>query len=238
MGSRSTAATACRMNMKVVALLVVVALVVEAQDKKEDGVDARFGGGHRPHGGRPHHNRPIRPIHGNPQPGFAQVPFPPGTVGSGFPNRPGGFGQQGFGQQGFGQQGFGQQGFGQGFGQPGFGQSGFGGQGIQAGAGTNNPAVQFQCSATASQGTAGIQATCKNWCKLPQAIWGGKFACCDERPNAQCPPVRAQCPKFGPGFAPPTCCFVDSQCPRPADKCCFDRCLNHKVCKEAIGFSG
>jgi len=198
-------------------IFVLVAVVAAApQDKKPD---ARFGPGF---GGLPgHNNAGVLPG----QPGFGQRP---------------GFGQQVFGgQQGFGgQPGFGGQqgGFGQ---QVGFGQQGgFGQAGVGGTTGANNPALQFNCAATASQGQFGIESTCKNFCKAPQQYWGGKYVCCDERPGAVCPPVRASCPRFGPTYQPPTCCFVDSQCERPADKCCFDQCLKHKVCKPTIPLGG
>jgi len=188
------------------------------------------------------------------QPGFGQ----PGS----FVNQPGGFVQPGFGQPGFGQPGFGQSGgfvqpginqpgsFVQpGFGQPGFGQTGGfvqpGGIGTHTGlvnptgvAGVHSQtlgasgALQYNCQASASQGAFGIGATCKEWCKLPVQIWGGKFACCEDRVG-QCPPIRAECPRYTTAAQFPSCCFVDSQCQIPTHKCCFDKCLGHKVCKEA-----
>jgi len=181
---------------------------------------------------------------------------PPGTLVHPGVGQQGGFGQPGFGQTGgFGQPGFGQQGgFGQpGFGQtgsfvqPGFGQPGFGQTGgfVQPGGigthtGLVNPTgvvgvgaggdLQYNCQATASQGAFGIGKTCKEWCKLPADIWGGKYACCEDRVG-QCPPIRAECPKYSAAVQPPICCFVDSQCQIPTHKCCFDKCLGHKVCK-------
>jgi len=168
---------------------------------------------------------------------------PPGTLVHPGVGQQGGLGQPGFGQTGgFGQPGFGQTGS---FVQPGFGQPGFGQTGgfVQPGGigthtGLVNPTgvagaggdLQYNCQATASQGAFGIGKTCKEWCKLPADIWGGKFACCEDRVG-QCPPIRAECPKYSAAVQPPICCFVDSQCQIPTHKCCFDKCLGHKVCK-------
>merc|ERR1712215_401547 len=111
--------------MKLLLVSVLVAVVVANEP------DARYGHGGRPNrphqGNRPHlgANRPFQQP-GNVGQNFANVPFPPGTVGG-----QGGFGQQGgfgghqglLGQGGHGQQGFGQQGL---LGQGGHGQQGFG----------------------------------------------------------------------------------------------------------------
>ncbi|KAA0201545.1 antimicrobial peptide [Hyalella azteca] len=198
--------------------LASLLVAVAAQDQPAAG-----GAGQTRYGGRP--NR-------------FQTGLPHGGAG-GFG---GGIGNQGFGGGIGGHPG----GFGGGIGlQGGFPGQGFGpGVGGQFGPGIVNPgvgggligtthtdgALAYNCAATASQGQFGIDATCEKWCKTPQQYWGGKYVCCDDRP-AFCPPVRSECPKFG-GLGP-VCCFVDSQCQIPTDKCCYDTCLGHKVCKPA-----
>ena len=246
--------------MQIVKACIFTLLVVAvASQEKKEGQQTRYGGRPRPvghhsgsgnqgFGGRPGFQNQAFGNQGFVQPqvqpifpgqqghqGFGQQGF--GQQGFGQQGHQGfgqqGFGQQGFGQQGFGQQGFGQQGFGQqgqqGFGQQGFGQQGFGQQGFGQQV-SQHAATQYNCAATASQGQFGINSVCKKFCKAPQQYWHGKYVCCDERP-AVCPPIRATCPRIqGQG---PVCCFVDSQCQIPTDKCCFDKCLGHKVCKSA-----
>ncbi|KAF2364014.1 hypothetical protein FHG87_005227 [Trinorchestia longiramus] len=219
------------MSLKIIFSVAFLA-VVAAQNKN--------GAGQTRYGGRPNH-----------QGGGFQTGFPQGgAIQGGFPGgvaHQGGFAGQGFGGQGAfpgaggivqpgvinpGFPGGGQPGFipGVGHGQPGLvggGHAGLGGAGSPTATGA---ALAYDCAATASQGQFGIDATCQKFCKAPQQYWGGKYVCCDDRP-AFCPPVRKECPRFG--GKGPVCCFVDSQCQIPTDKCCYDTCLGHKVCKPA-----
>ncbi|CAL4157250.1 unnamed protein product [Meganyctiphanes norvegica] len=50
--------------------------------------------------------------------------------------------------------------------------------------------------------------------------------------SGRCPPIRSECPsvRFGP-----VTCLEDAQCPAQ-DKCCYDTCLEHKVCKPPLAF--
>ncbi|XP_066968457.1 elastin-like [Macrobrachium rosenbergii] len=148
------------------------------------------------------------------------------NAGGGFPGNhlPGqGFPGQGFPGQGFPGQGFPGQGFpGQGFPGQGFPGQGFPGQGFPG------------------QGFPGGSGSCKYWCRTPQQ----QAYCCDQGNNGgrfpgvrpgYCPPVRPACPptRFG---GPPITCAHDNDCASFSDKCCFDTCLEHHVCKPAQGF--
>ncbi|KAA0200681.1 hypothetical protein HAZT_HAZT004121 [Hyalella azteca] len=78
--------------------------------------------------------------------------------------------------------------------------------------------------------------SCRYWCRTPDF----KYYCCPTgwpttsttttvspvKPGL-CPPVRPVCPRI---FGPPNPCKVDINCPG-ADKCCYDVCLTHFVCK-------
>ncbi|XP_066986804.1 uncharacterized protein [Macrobrachium rosenbergii] len=69
---------------------------------------------------------------------------------------------------------------------------------------------------------------------LMQGIFGGAGR--PSRPSlkpGQCPPVRPQCPVRQ--FVPPQPCVSDGYCPG-SDKCCFDRCLEQRVCKPVSVF--
>lgn len=74
--------------------------------------------------------------------------------------------------------------------------------------------------------------SCHYWCKTPQ----GSYYCCPGGwPTAApvtvkpglCPVVRPVCPKL---YGPPVRCTRDTTCAGD-DKCCFDVCLQEKVCK-------
>merc|ERR1719315_114390 len=141
-------------------------------------------------------------------------------------NRPGGFGHGGFGQGGFGGNrpgGFGQGGFGHG----GFNQGGFGGGFAHNGGFGGKPGAR--------------PAQCRNWCKTPE----GQAYCCetnnqpitpDSHRGGQCPPVRDVCPVRGFG-GPPQGCSKHGDCVH-GNRCCYDRCLQEHVCKQALGVYG
>ena len=49
-----------------------------------------------------------------------------------------------------------------------------------------------------------------------------------------CPPIRTVCPRSHEWNEPPQLCEHDSDCPGWSwEKCCYDVCLEHKVCKPA-----
>ena len=191
---------------------------------------------------------------GQPGVGGGYVGQPGVGIGGGFVGQPGvggGFvGQPGVGGGFVGQPGVGGIHGGGFVGQPGVGvggihgggfvgQPGVHGVGVGAHGGTQviggvetSPALQYNCAKTASTSQYGIDKTCKKFCKAPQQYFGGQYLCCDERTVGKCPAVRAQCPNHIRGLGP-VCCFVDSQCKRPTEKCCYDTCLKHKVCKES-----
>uniref|UniRef100_A0A6A7FP29 Glycine-rich cell wall structural protein 1-like n=1 Tax=Hirondellea gigas TaxID=1518452 RepID=A0A6A7FP29_9CRUS len=197
------------LKLTLLGVILVAALPQSYQQQR-----LSYHGGQRPFQVNPHSGRPVQSF---PQQGFPQTGFP----------------QTGFHQTGFPQTGFPVGGAPGGFGQVGGyrpGQVGSIGQTGLVGNTQTSPQQQYNCAATASQGQYGIDSTCEKWCKAPQQYWGGSYICCDDRP-AVCPPIRVTCPRFG-GVGP-VCCFVDSQCQIPTDKCCFDKCLGHKVCKSA-----
>ena len=51
--------------------------------------------------------------------------------------------------------------------------------------------------------------------------------------NGFCPTVRPLCPPTR-SFGPPKSCFNDYSC-RGIEKCCYDVCLRHRVCKSSFG---
>ncbi|XP_064115796.1 pupal cuticle protein 36-like [Macrobrachium nipponense] len=107
-------------------------------------------------------------------------------------------------------------------GNPGFGvgfQQGFGGFGGFGGG--------FQ---------PGFGVGCRYSCRAPN----GQFVCCGNsgfgtKPG-QCPPIRPVCPDVR-NFAPPQPCIIDHEC-TGLDKCCFDTCLEERVCKPPHGIGG
>ncbi|KAK7069148.1 hypothetical protein SK128_007988, partial [Halocaridina rubra] len=85
----------------------------------------------------------------------------------------------------------------------------------------------------------GVSATCRYWCRTPER----QAYCCEGNDElealpsvkpGQCPPVRPQCPPVR-AYGAPTTCSNDSKCPGK-EKCCFDRCLEHNMCKLTIGY--
>nr|XP_027227946.1 cold and drought-regulated protein CORA-like [Penaeus vannamei] len=87
----------------------------------------------------------------------------------------------------------------------------------------------------------GGQGVCKVWCRGPN----NKRYCCGRDVSqgqgnypvvrsGSCPAVRASCPPTHLGGSQPNACAHDGQCLSPADKCCFDVCLGHQVCKPAL----
>ncbi|XP_069993288.1 histidine-rich glycoprotein isoform X1 [Penaeus vannamei] len=91
----------------------------------------------------------------------------------------------------------------------------------------------------------GGQGVCKVWCRGPN----NKRYCCGRDVSqgqgnypvvrsGSCPAVRASCPPTHLGGSQPNACAHDGQCLSPADKCCFDVCLGHQVCKPAYSSLG
>ena len=50
-------------------------------------------------------------------------------------------------------------------------------------------------------------------------------------PENNCPPIRDSCPKTYDWYDKPQNCEKDEDCNTFRDKCCFDVCLDQKVCK-------
>ncbi|XP_069993244.1 dnaJ homolog subfamily C member 7 homolog [Penaeus vannamei] len=140
-------------------------------------------------------------------------------VATGFFN--GGFGSGGFGSGGFGSGGFGSGGFGSGgFGSGGFGSGGYGSGGFGSGYG--------------SSGGYG-SSSCRYWCRTPY----NQYYCCENSNQGpsnvavhpgRCPHVRPTCPDVR--SLAPRSCSSDGGCGWQ-EKCCFDTCLGHHVCKPA-----
>ncbi|XP_037792257.1 calcium-binding protein P-like [Penaeus monodon] len=85
------------------------------------------------------------------------------------------------------------------------------------------------------------QGVCNVWCRGPN----NKRYCCGRdatqgqgvRPGS-CPVVRVSCPPTSFGVSRPNSCVHDGQCLSGADKCCYDVCLGHQVCKPALSSFG
>ena len=80
-------------------------------------------------------------------------------------------------------------------------------------------------------------AYCRYWCRTKD----NKFFCCryfrptttttttkKPRKPGFCPKIRTVCPKKI--FGPPVICNDDYEC-AGTDKCCYDRCIQDRVCK-------
>ncbi|XP_063593961.1 uncharacterized protein LOC134770969 isoform X1 [Penaeus indicus] len=85
------------------------------------------------------------------------------------------------------------------------------------------------------------QGVCNVWCRGPN----NKRYCCGRdatqgqvvRPGS-CPAVRVSCPPIHFGVSRPSSCAHDGQCLSGTDKCCYDVCLGHQVCKPALSSLG
>merc|ERR1712179_108141 len=74
-------------------------------------------------------------------------------------------------------------------------------------------------------------SVCQFWCNR-----GGRYVCCENSQQAhpgRCPVPRPQCPPVRAGFQGPQSCNLDIDCPFQ-NKCCYDTCLNDRVCKPAL----
>merc|ERR1712179_716213 len=74
-------------------------------------------------------------------------------------------------------------------------------------------------------------SVCQFWCNR-----GGRYVCCENSQQAhpgRCPIPRPQCPPVRAGFQGPQSCNLDIDCPFQ-NKCCYDTCLNDRVCKPAL----
>ncbi|KAK1130690.1 hypothetical protein K0M31_018804 [Melipona bicolor] len=55
----------------------------------------------------------------------------------------------------------------------------------------------------------------------------------EEEPEKHCPPLRAHCARTYDWLSPPPIlCNDDKDCDK-WEKCCYDICLEHKICKQA-----
>ncbi|CAL4251075.1 unnamed protein product [Meganyctiphanes norvegica] len=107
---------------------------------------------------------------------------------------------------------------------PGFGgvNPGFGG--VNPGFGGLNPSVGGGVDPPSGR-------VCQFWCNR-----GGQYVCCENSQQAhpgRCPVPRPQCPPVRSGFQGPQSCNLDIDCPFQ-NKCCYDTCLNDRVCKPAL----
>merc|ERR1712121_549010 len=76
-------------------------------------------------------------------------------------------------------------------------------------------------------------SVCQFWCNR-----GGRYVCCENSQQVhpgRCPVPRHQCPPVRAGFQGPRPCNLDIDCPFQ-NKCCYDTCLNDRVCKPALYF--
>ncbi|CAL4178572.1 unnamed protein product [Meganyctiphanes norvegica] len=113
---------------------------------------------------------------------------------------------------------------------PGFGgvNQGFGG--VNPGFGGVNPGFGGVNPGVGGGVVPASGSVCQFWCNR-----GGKYVCCENSQQAhpgRCPVPRPQCPPVRSGFQGPQSCNLDIDCPFQ-NKCCYDTCLNDRVCKPA-----
>merc|ERR1739842_295009 len=105
--------------------------------------------------------------------------------------------------------------------------------GVNSGFGGVNPNVGGVSPPIVGVGIVPVSGSgCQFGCKR-----GGQYVCCENSQQAHpglCPVPRPQCPpvRFGLGQGPQAC-NLDIDCPFQ-NKCCYDTCLNDRVCKPAL----
>merc|ERR1712121_344147 len=106
--------------------------------------------------------------------------------------------------------------------------------GVNAGFGGVNPVVGGVSPSVLGGGVVPASGSvCQFWCNR-----GGRYVCCENSQQAhpgRCPIPRPQCPPVRAGFQGPQPCNLDIDCPFQ-NKCCYDTCLNDRVCKPALYF--
>ena len=78
------------------------------------------------------------------------------------------------------------------------------------------------------------ESICRFWCKSPE----NEIYCCEkvEKPQAnsgkpgKCPSIRYNCTRLNKLTIKPFLCSSDMVC-HGKEKCCYDRCLKHHICK-------